>query len=102
MPDFTPYQKKVIDRYYEHRDPIMLARLGEIASELYLADTEAKLKRLWTRAETAMKALKIPASQIQHILEKRKPEILAEHLRDWLAGVSKTTKVQSGRMPKRE
>jgi hypothetical protein len=85
MSEYTPYQKKVIERYYDRRNEIMLARLGEIVSELYLADTGAKLNRLWKRAERAMKGLKVPESLIQHILTQRKPEILADNLKDWLA-----------------
>ena len=90
MPDYTPYQKKVIGRYYDRRDEIMLGRLGEIVTDLYLAETEAKVDRLWERAESAMKALKVPKSIAQHILTRRKPEILADNLKDWLAQAGKT------------
>ncbi|UCF34277.1 MAG: hypothetical protein JSV78_03035 [Phycisphaerales bacterium] len=85
MSEYTPHQKKVIERYYDRRDEIMLARLGEIVSDLYLADTDAKLNRLWKRAEAAMKGLKVPEGLIQHILTQRKPEILADNLKNWLA-----------------
>jgi len=91
MPEYSRYQKKVIERYYDHRDQIMLTRLGEIVTELYLADTEAKAKRLWSRAESAMKAIKVPAATMQHILQRKKPELLADHLRDWLAAARKAT-----------
>jgi hypothetical protein len=84
MGDFTPHQKKIINRYYDNRDHIMLARLQEIVTELYLADSEAKQARLWKRAETAMKALKIPASLTSRILAEKKPETLAMNLRQWL------------------
>ena len=84
MGDFTPHQKKIINRYYDNRDQIMLTRLQEIVTELYLADTEQKQNRLWKRAETAMKALKVPGSQIDHLLAQKKPEVLAQNLRLWL------------------
>ena len=84
MTDYTPHQKKIIGRYYDNRDGIMLARLGEIVSELYLADTERKTERLWKRAETAMKALQVPPSIAEHILKQRQPDVLARNLRDWL------------------
>lgn len=86
MGDFTPHQKKIINRYYDNRDHIMLTRLQEIVTELYLADTDAKQNRLWKRAEAAMKSLNIPASQIAHLLAQKKPEILAQNLRLWLEG----------------
>lgn len=89
MGDFTPHQKKIINRYYDNRDHIMLTRLQEIVTELYLADTESKQGRLWKRAEAAMKSLKIPASQINHLLAQKKPEALAHNLRLWLEGKPK-------------
>lgn len=86
MADYTPHQKKIINRYYDNRDEIMLTKLQEIVTELYLADGDAKQARLWKRAETAMKALKIPTTQIAHLLAQKKPEILAHQLRVWLEG----------------
>lgn len=89
MPDYSPYQRKIIDRYYDKRDEIMLAKLGEIVSELYLAESEAKLSRLWTRVAKAMEGLRVPQSIAEHILKERKPEILAKNLRGWLDGVKR-------------
>ncbi len=86
MADHTPYQKKIIDRYYENRDEIMLGKLSELVTELYLADTTAKQDRLWQRVETAMGHLKIKEPLATHILSQRKVELLAEHLKDWMKG----------------
>ncbi len=87
--DYTPYQRDAIARYYDHRDEIMLAKVGEIATELYLADSDSKRKRLWSRAEAAMRALKVGPKLMEHILSQQKPEILAANLRDWLAAAPK-------------
>ena len=84
MPDYTRHQKKIIERYYDRREEIMLAKLQEIVTELYLAETDAKRDQLWKRAEKAMKALKVSESIAQHILTQAKPEILAKNLRGWL------------------
>ena len=89
MPDHTPHQKKIIEHYYVRRDQIMLDRLGTIVSDLYVADSEAKLNRLWIRAQSAMEALEIPPRLAEHILARRKPEILAANLKDWLEAASK-------------
>ena len=37
MPDFTPYQQKIIKRYYNSQDTIQRQRLAELVSELYLS-----------------------------------------------------------------
>lgn len=80
MPEHTRHQKRIIDRYYEHRDDIMLAKLGELVSELYLAETDKKRGRLWDRAAAAMRNLKWKPATIEHILAQRRPELLASHL----------------------
>jgi hypothetical protein len=89
MAEHTPYQKKVIERYYDHRDEIMLARLGEIVTDLFLVETERKRDQLWGRAEHAMKALKVPSATVRQIVERREPELLARSLRQWLADAHK-------------
>ena len=88
MADYTPNQRKIIDRYYDNRDGIMLSKLSELVTELYLADTEPKRERLWKRVETAMKNLKIKEGTAAHILAKRNVEVLAKHVKDWESGGS--------------
>jgi hypothetical protein len=78
-------QKEIVSRYYEHLDTIMLQKLGELVTDLYLADTDAKQNRLWQRAQQAMTKLKVPPAIVNHIMEKRDIEILAKNLQDWLA-----------------
>jgi hypothetical protein len=87
--ELSAYQKAVVSRYYENLDTIMLGKLGELVTELYLAETTAKKNRLWQRAQKAMTKLKIPPAIIDHIMEKQSVEILAKNLQDWL---SKDTK----------
>ncbi len=83
--DYSQYQKDVISGYYNTLDTIMLGKLGELVSELYLADTQAKQNRLWQRANKAMVKLKVPPAIIDHIMEKKDVEVLAKNLQDWLA-----------------
>lgn len=84
MADLSNYQRKLVDRYYENRDSIMLAKLGELVGELYLAESDRKREKLWDRVAIAMKNLKILESTAAHILNERKPELLAAHLKDWM------------------
>jgi len=83
--DYSQYQKDVISSYYNNLDTIMLGKLGELVTELYLADTQAKQNRLWQRANKAMIKLKVPPAIIGHIMEKKDVEVLAKNLQDWLA-----------------
>lgn len=86
MPEHTPYQKKIIEGYYQHRDGIMLGKLGEIVTELFLAESDRKKTQLWKRAEQAMKSLSVPPSLAERILLDRDLEALARHLREWQGG----------------
>ena len=83
--DYSQYQKDVISGYYHNLDTIMLGKISELVTELYLADTQAKQNRLWQRANKAMVKLKVPPAIIDHIMEKKDVEVLAKNLQDWLA-----------------
>ena len=82
--DRSKYQEGVISRYYDNLDTIMLQKLGELVTELYLADTKAKQQRLWQRAHKAMVKLRVPPAIIDHIMTKKDVQILAKNLKDWL------------------
>jgi len=74
--DFTPHQQKIIKRYYDNLDTIQLQRLSELVSELYLAEGK-KRQRLWKSAASMLQKLEIPATRIQHIVQKDDPALLA-------------------------
>ena len=83
--EYSQYQKDVISNYYGNLNAIMLQKLSELVSELYLADSEVRRCRLWERAQKAMVNLKIPPVIIDHIMSTRDVRILAKNLNDWLA-----------------
>ena len=80
----STYQNKLISGYYEHLDSIMLNKLGELVTDLFLAETDAKKAQLWKRAEKAMLKLKIKPAILSHIMAKKDVQILAKNLNDWL------------------
>jgi hypothetical protein len=84
MKDYSKYQKKIINNYYNNFDTIKLNQLQEIVTEIYLSDSPAKSQRLWSKAESSMKALKVPESIRQNILVKKDVQILAKNLNEWL------------------
>jgi len=81
MTDFTPYQQKIIKRYYDHQDILQLQRLGELVSELYLS-TGKKRQGVWTRIVSAMQKLGVPASRIDHLLQQDKAELVAQLVKE--------------------
>lgn len=90
MADYSPHQKKIIDRYYDHRDEIMLTKLEETVTELFLADSDKKRDRLWKKADKAMTQLKVPSTIRKHIITGRSIEVLARNIRDWLLQAKKS------------
>ena len=81
--EYSKYQQDTIGNYYKNKDSIMLGKLGELVTELYLAESAAKRNRLWERAEKAMINLKIKPDLVKHIMAKKNVEILAKNLKDW-------------------
>ena len=82
--EYSNYQKKVIQNYYQHKDTIVLTRLQELVTELYLAETPAKTKRLWQQVEKALDKMKLKPATKAHILQKQDVQILAKNLNSWL------------------
>ena len=76
MADFSPYQQKIIKRYYNNYDSIQSQKLAEMVTEIYLAEGK-KLDRLWVRVGEMLTKLEFPASRIEHLLQKRDPALLA-------------------------
>jgi hypothetical protein len=82
--EYSAHQLGIISNYYDQLDTIMLTKLQELVSELYLADTDKKRQRLWQRVSQAMTKLKVPPSIAEHIMAQKDVEILARNVQDWL------------------
>jgi hypothetical protein len=78
---YTPYQQKIIKRYYDNADAINLQKLAELVTDLYLAEGK-KRDGLWKRIATAMQKLKVPEQRIKHIVEKNDPQLLANLVKE--------------------
>jgi hypothetical protein len=75
MAEHTPYQKKIIQRYYRNFDAIKFQQLSELATELYLAEGKSR-DRLWRRVGESLRKLEFPESRVSHLLEKKDPSLL--------------------------
>ena len=81
MPDYTPYQEKIIKRYYDNRSDIMQQKLAEMATDLYLADGK-KRANLWKRVAAALTNLGVSQNRIDHIVASDNPALLAQLLEE--------------------
>jgi hypothetical protein len=80
----TPYQDRVIRRYYKNQDQILLQRLGDLVTDLYLAEGKNRV-RLWKRTMETLEKLKIPQERVQHVCQSDNPALVAEVLKELLA-----------------
>ncbi|MGA2033662.1 MAG: hypothetical protein ABSG68_15515 [Thermoguttaceae bacterium] len=83
MPKRSAHQERIIRNYYQNQDAILLQRLGELVTDLYLAEGEKRV-RLWKRITTTLEKLKIPAARIQHVTQSDNPTLLANLLKELL------------------
>jgi hypothetical protein len=81
MTDYTPYQQKIIKRYYDNQDTIQRQRLAELVSELFLAEGK-KRERAWQAAAAAMQKLGVPQSQIDHLVKQGNPALVAQVVKE--------------------
>ena len=79
--DYTPYQQKIIKRYYNNQDTIQTQRLAELVGELYLAEGK-KQQKLWASAAAAMQKLGVPQSRIDHLVKQGNPALVAEVVKE--------------------
>ena len=84
MAEHSKYQQRIIKNYYENQDAILLQKLGEHVTELYLAEGKARVKR-WQSIAAVLEKLKIPASRIKHLVETDDAALLAKLLEELLA-----------------
>ena len=83
--DYTPFQQKIIKRYYDHQDTIGLQRLAELVTDLFLADGK-KRQVVWMRIVAALEKLKVPEQRIKLLVQKDDPALLANLVRELQAG----------------
>jgi hypothetical protein len=74
--DFTPFQQKIIKRYYNNQDAIQGQRLAEMVGELYLS-TGKKRERVWESVVQAMQKLGVPQARIDHLRAQDNPSLVA-------------------------
>jgi len=77
--EFSGTQRKIINRYYDNHDTILATRLGEIVTDIALAeDNQKKLDRLWKRAEQALSKTTMKPESWKKIIDSRDPKLLAQ------------------------
>lgn len=79
MSNFTRFQEKVIKNYYQNRDGIAVQRLQELVTELFLSSGK-KRQQYWKSIIGHLESLKVPQTQIDHLVKEDKPELVAKFI----------------------
>jgi len=81
LEDYSPYQQKIIKRYYNNQEALQQQRLAELVSELYLTQGK-KRQRAWEAAAAAMQKLGVPQARIDHLIQQDNPALVAEVVKE--------------------
>lgn len=76
----SSHQQRVIKDYYKNRKALMLQRLGEMVTDLYLAEGK-KRAGVWKRIAAALENLNIPPARIEHLVASDNAALLADLLK---------------------
>lgn len=93
--DFTPYQRGIVNRYYEHKTTIHATKLGEIVSDISIETDAKKLEKMWKSAAEYLGKCGVEPGTVQAIAGPRDVKLLAE-----AAGLIMTGKPVPKRIPK--
>jgi hypothetical protein len=70
-PDLTAYQRKIVDRYYEHKETIHATKLGELVSEIALTSDAKKLDKLWKSASEYLAMCGVELAIVEPVVAAR-------------------------------
>lgn len=80
----SPHQDRIIRNYYKNLDLILVQRLGDLVTDLFLAEGPKRVK-VWKRVAEILAKLNIPESRIQHLQKSDNPTLVANLLKELLA-----------------
>ena len=74
---YSKFQQKAIKNFYDNRESISLQRVSELVTDLYLAEGKSRATK-WKQIATAMERLAVPKAEIDHLVKKDDPALLAK------------------------
>jgi hypothetical protein len=80
MAEHSKHQQRIIRNYYNHRETLALQRLGELVTELYLAEGSKQRQRQWKFIVAALEKLNVKKPQIDHLVKQDDAALLAKFL----------------------
>jgi hypothetical protein len=73
----SSHQKGIVNRYYSNLDTLVLQKLQEAVSELYLATSPKQADKLWKSVEASLAKAKADPAQARSIVASKNIQALA-------------------------
>lgn len=73
----TPHQRGIVKRFYEHRDSLAQQKLGDLVTDLWLAETPKKVDQLWAKVDKALSKTSGNEAWVAQIVKNRDLDQLA-------------------------
>ena len=77
---YTPYQQKVIRRFYENKDLRLMQKLGELVSNLYIETNEKKRESGWKRIKEILIDLKVHPHEVEFLTKDKNLTVISKKL----------------------
>ena len=77
---YTPYQQKVIRRFYENKDLRLIQKLGELVSNLYIETNEKKRDSGWKRIKEILIDLKVHPHEVEFLTKDKNLTVISKKL----------------------
>ena len=77
---YTPYQQKVIRRFYENKDLRLIQKLGELVSNLYIETNEKKRESGWKRIKEILIDLKVHPHEVEFLTKDKNLAVISKKL----------------------
>ncbi|QDU87179.1 hypothetical protein Pla175_05350 [Pirellulimonas nuda] len=74
---YSKFQQKAIKNFYDNRETLGIQRLGELVTDLYLAEGK-KREKTWEQVESALKNTGMKPDRISHLRKQDDPALLAK------------------------
>lgn len=74
---YSKFQQNAIKNFYENRETISLQRLGELVTDLYLAEGKGRAAK-WKQITAALEKVGVPAKEIERLVKKDDAALLAK------------------------
>ena len=77
---YTPFQQKVIRRFYENKDLRLIQKLGELVSNLYIETNEKKRESGWKRIKEILIDLKVHPHEVEFLTKDKNLTVISKKL----------------------